>query len=49
MKQRVADNRRYPLGIVLTLTNKDGIAPNTIFCRILDIIFKITGRLDHRR
>ena len=31
-----------PLGIVLTLTDKDGIAPNKIIYRILDIIINIT-------
>lgn len=49
MKQRVADIYRYPLGIVLTLTDKDGIAPNKTICRILDNIIKITRRLDHGR
>lgn len=31
-----------PLGIVLTLTDKDGIAPNKVIYRILDIIINIT-------
>jgi D-methionine transport system permease protein len=31
-----------PLGIVLTLTDKDGIAPNRIVYRILDVIINIT-------
>lgn len=31
-----------PLGIVLTLTDKDGIAPNKMIYRILDIIINIT-------
>jgi D-methionine transport system permease protein len=31
-----------PLGIVLTLTDKDGIAPNRVVYRVLDIIINIT-------
>jgi D-methionine transport system permease protein len=31
-----------PLGIVLTLTDKDGIAPNRVVYRVLDVIINIT-------
>lgn len=31
-----------PIGIVLTLTNRDGIAPNSTIYRILDIVINIT-------
>lgn len=31
-----------PIGIVLTLTNRDGIAPNNTIYRILDIVINIT-------